>query len=217
METLRIDKLEWLLEATLKLKRHVELLNTESAVEFYKYMSKQIAEYHELQEKLEEIELFVFDYDGVFTDGIVLLMEDGSNVRQANTRDGYAVQWAVKQGMNLAILTGGKEEAVRSRMKLLGVDEVHLGCHDKLASLKELCGKLEISLDKVMYMGDDMPDLPAMKEVGLSICPNDAATDILNIGLVLLTAEKDVREILEQAMRLNGIWSSENDMWYCTP
>lgn len=163
--------------------------------------------------KLEEIELFVFDYDGVFTDGIVLLMEDGSNVRQANTRDGYAVQWAVKQGMNLAILTGGKEEAVRSRMMLLGVDEVHLGCHDKLASLKELCGKLEISLDKVMYMGDDMPDLPAMKAVGLSVCPNDATTDILNIADYVSPVNGGkgcVREILEQAMRLKGIWSSEN-------
>ncbi len=163
--------------------------------------------------KLEEIELFVFDYDGVFTDGIVLLMEDGSNVRQANTRDGYAVQWAVKQGVNLAILTGGKEEAVKSRMKLLGVDEVHLSCYDKLASLKELCQRLEISLDKVMYMGDDIPDLPAMKEVGLSVCPNDAATDILNIAHYVspINGGKGcVREILEQAMRLKGIWSSEN-------
>ena len=163
--------------------------------------------------KLEEIELFVFDYDGVFTDGIVLLMEDGSNVRQANTRDGFAVQWAVKQGMKIAILTGGKEEAVRSRMKLLGVEEVHMGCHNKLQSLKDLCERLDVSLDKVLYMGDDIPDYPAMKEVGLAVCPNDAVTDILEIAHYVSPLNGGrgcVRDILEQVMRLKEIWSSEN-------
>ena len=162
--------------------------------------------------KLKEIELFVFDYDGVFTDGIVLLMEDGSNVRQANTRDGYAVQWANKQGMKVALLTGGKEKAVEARMRLLGVEEVHLGCHDKLASLEALCDKMGVDLDKVMYMGDDMPDYPAMKKVGLATCPNDAATDISEISDYVSPFEGGrgcVRDILEQAMRLKEIWSSE--------
>ena len=162
--------------------------------------------------KLKEIELFVFDYDGVFTDGIVLLMEDGSNVRQANTRDGYAVQWAIKQGVKVAILTGGKEKAVEARMRLLGVEEVHLGCHDKLASLEALCDEMGVDLDKVMYMGDDMPDYPAMKKVGLATCPNDAATDIREISDYVSPFEGGrgcVRDILEQAMRLKGIWSSE--------
>ena len=162
--------------------------------------------------KLKEIELFVFDYDGVFTDGIVLLMEDGSNVRQANTRDGYAVQWAIKQGMNVAVLTGGREKAVEARMRLLGVEEVHLGCHDKLESLKVLCDKLNVDIDKVMYMGDDMPGYPAMKNVGLAVCPNDAATDIKEISDYVSPIDGGrgcVREILEQAMRLKGIWSSE--------
>ena len=164
------------------------------------------------KEKLEEIELFVFDYDGVFTDGIVLLMEDGSNVRQANTRDGYAIQWAIKQGLNVVVLTGGKEPAVKARMELLGVKEIHLECHDKLESLKDLCNKLNISLDKVMYMGDDMPDYPAMKEVGLAVCPYDAAVDILEIAHYtspISGGKGCVRDILEQAMRLKGIWASE--------
>ena len=86
--------------------------------------------------KLAHIELFAFDYDGVFTDGIVLLMPDGSEVRQASTRDGFAVQWAVKQGLKLALLTGGNEKSVATRMVKLGVEEVHLGCEDKFESLK---------------------------------------------------------------------------------
>lgn len=163
--------------------------------------------------KLEEIELFVFDYDGVFTDGIVLLMEDGSNVRSANTRDGYAVQLAVKQGLKVALLTGNKEKAVEARMRLLGVEEVYLGCHDKLQSLEDLCTKLNIDLDKTLYMGDDMPDYPAMKKVGLPVCPKDACTDILEISSYVSPVEGGkgcVRDVLEQAMRLRGIWSTEN-------
>ncbi len=162
--------------------------------------------------KLEEIELFVFDYDGVFTDGIVLLMDDGTNVRRANTRDGFAVQWAIKQGLKIAVLTGGKENAVEKRMKFLGVEEIHMGCSDKLKSLDNLCARLGVDLDKVLYMGDDMPDYPAMENVGLPVCPKDAANDILEISKYVSPFEGGkgcVRDILEQVMKLKGLWSTE--------
>ena len=132
--------------------------------------------------KLAYIELFVFDYDGVFNDGTILLMPDGSEVRQASTRDGFAVQWAVKQGLKLALLTGGSEKAVASRMVKLGVEEVHLRCEDKFESLKALCEKLQIPLDKVAYMGDDIPDVVAMREVGLAACPEDGVEEVRNIA-----------------------------------
>ena len=132
--------------------------------------------------KLAYIELFVFDYDGVFNDGTILLMPDGSEVRQASTRDGFAVQWAVKQGLKLALLTGGSEKAVASRMVKLGVEEVHLRCEDKFESLKALCEKLQIPLDKVAYMGDDIPDVVAMREVGLAACPEVAVEEVRNIA-----------------------------------
>ena len=163
--------------------------------------------------KLEEIELFVFDYDGVFTDGIVLLMDNGTNVRRANTRDGFAVQWAIKQGLKIAVLTGGKENAVEKRMKFLGVEEIHMGCSDKLKSLVTLCARLGVDLDKVLYMGDDMPDYPAMENVGLPVCPKDAANDILEISKYVSPFEGGkgcVRDILEQVMKLKGLWSTEN-------
>ena len=163
--------------------------------------------------KLAEIEIFVFDYDGVFTDGIVLLFPDGSQVRQASTRDGYAVQWAVKQGLKIAVLTGGNEKAVGDRMKKLGVTEVHLGCEDKLESLKTLCLKLNIPLHKVAYMGDDIPDLPAMSEVGLAVAPDDAVEEIRNVAHYISPkngGQGCVRDLLEQAMRLKGIWASKN-------
>ncbi|MFB1019383.1 MAG: HAD hydrolase family protein, partial [Flavobacteriales bacterium] len=158
--------------------------------------------------KLAEIEIFVFDYDGVFTDGVVLLFPDGSQVRQASTRDGYAVQWAVKQGLKIAVLTGGNEMAVGERMRKLGVTEVHLGCEDKLVSLKTLCLKLNIHLSKVAYMGDDIPDLPAMSEVGLAVAPDDAVEEIRNVAHYISPkngGQGCVRDLLEQAMRLKGV------------
>ena len=163
--------------------------------------------------KLAHIELFAFDYDGVFTDGIVLLMPDGSEARQASTRDGFAVQWAVKQGLKLALLTGGNEKSVATRMMKLGVEEVHLGCEDKFESLKALCEKLQIPLDKVAYMGDDIPDIVAMREVGLAVCPEDAVEEVRNIAHYISPkggGKGCVRDLLEQAMRLKGVWSSEN-------
>ncbi len=163
--------------------------------------------------KLAHIELFAFDYDGVFTDGIVLLMPDGSQVRQASTRDGFAIQWAVKQGLKLALLTGGHETSVATRLNKLGVEEVYLGCEDKLVSLKSLCEKLQIPLDKVAYMGDDIPDLVAMREVGLAACPEDAVEEVRNVAHYISPkpgGKGCVRDLLEQAMRLKGLWSSEN-------
>jgi 3-deoxy-D-manno-octulosonate 8-phosphate phosphatase (KDO 8-P phosphatase) len=160
--------------------------------------------------KLANIELFAFDYDGVFTDGTILLMPDGSEVRQASTRDGLAVQWAVKQGLKLALLTGGSEKAVATRMVKLGIEEVHLGCEDKFESLKALCEKLQIPLDKVAYMGDDFPDIVAMREVGLAACPEDAVEEVRNIAHYISPKRGGkgcVRDLLEQAMRLKRVWS----------
>ena len=160
--------------------------------------------------KLANIELFAFDYDGVFTNGTVLLMPDGSEVRQASTRDGFAVQWAVKQGLKLALLTGGSEKAVAARMVKLGIQEVHLRCEDKFESLKALCKNLQIPLDKVAYMGDDIPDIIAMREVGLAACPEDAVEEVRNIAQYISPkggGKGCVRDLLEQAMRLKGIWS----------
>jgi len=160
--------------------------------------------------KLANIELFAFDYDGVFTNGTVLLMPDGSEVRQASTRDGFAVQWAVKQGLKLALLTGGSEKAVAARMVKLGIQEVHLRCEDKFESLKALCENLQIPLDKVAYMGDDIPDIIAMREVGLAACPEDAVEEVRNIAQYISPkggGKGCVRDLLEQAMRLKGIWS----------
>ena len=162
--------------------------------------------------KLAKIKLFAFDYDGVFTDGTVYLMPDGSMARTASAKDGFAVQWAIKQGIHIAVITGGKEEAVRMRMKGLGVEEVHLGAHDKLQVLENVADRLGIDLSEVAYMGDDLPDRLALEHAGLSCCPHDAAPEIRET-VDWVTPECGgqgcVRNVLEQAMKLRGLWAAE--------
>jgi 3-deoxy-D-manno-octulosonate 8-phosphate phosphatase (KDO 8-P phosphatase) len=160
--------------------------------------------------KLRNIRLFAFDYDGVFTNGTVYLMPDGSMARTASARDGFAVQWAVKQGLQLAVITGGREEPVQWRMEGLGVREVHLGASDKLATLQEVADRMGVHLQEVAYMGDDLPDLKALEAVGLSCCPFDAVPEVREVvDWVVPEAggQGCVRNLLEQAMKLHGLWA----------
>lgn len=162
--------------------------------------------------KLKTIRLLAFDYDGVFTDGTILIDSDGKMLRQGHAKDGFAIQWAMKQGLPIAIVSGGKEPSVEERMRGLGVKEVHLGSHDKMAVLRDLAARTGIGLEEMAYMGDDMPDIPALQAVGLSCCPNDAAIDVLPVCdyvSELPGGKGCVRELIEAHMKANGIWQGE--------
>ena len=164
-----------------------------------------------------QIALYAFDYDGVFTDGSVLLMPDGRQLRKAFVRDGYAVQWAAKQGLSLAIVTGGKEESIVERMNSLGVSEVHLASNNKLDVIERICEKLGIGLHQVAFMGDDMPDLPVLRKVGLAACPADAVPEILEACHFISSqpgGQGCVRELLEHAMKEMNLWTAKgHDRW----
>lgn len=161
---------------------------------------------------LHTIKLFAFDYDGVFSGGTILLMPDGAQVRTASVRDGFAVQWAVKQGLELALITGGKEEAVKTRLGKLGVQHLHLGASDKLAVVTELVERLGLQMEEVAYMGDDMPDVPVLERVGLAACPQDAVPEVRQICHYVSPFAGGagcVRDLLEQAMKLRGLWDQQ--------
>jgi 3-deoxy-D-manno-octulosonate 8-phosphate phosphatase (KDO 8-P phosphatase) len=161
---------------------------------------------------LRNIQLFAFDYDGVFSSGTILLMPDGSQVRTASVKDGYAVQWAVKQGVHIALVTGGREKAVEERLRGLGVEHIYLGAHSKLEIVQSLASKLNVTMDQIAYMGDDMPDLPVLQKVGLSTCPQDAVPEVRSICDYVSPFAGGagcVRDVLEQYMKLHGLWSQE--------
>jgi 3-deoxy-D-manno-octulosonate 8-phosphate phosphatase (KDO 8-P phosphatase) len=163
------------------------------------------------------IALLAFDYDGVFTDGTILLMPDGGQLRQAFVRDGYAVQWAAKQEIQISIITGGREKAILKRMESLGVTDVHIGSSDKVAVMRSIIDQRGLSMDQVAYMGDDMPDLPLLSQVGLSACPSDAAPEILAACSFISSkpgGKGCVRELIEMMMKQRNVWTAPGqEMW----
>ena len=165
------------------------------------------------KEKLSQIQLFCFDVDGVFTDNIVYLLSDGEQARTANVRDGYAVQHAIKKGIQIAIISGGKSEAVRKRFEMLGVKEIMLGSSHKMSVYEALLQRLHVSDDQVCYMGDDIPDMPVMRRVGLPCCPADASPEVKAISKYVSPFNGGagcVRDVLEQALKLRGLWLDDD-------
>ncbi len=167
--------------------------------------------------QLKEINTFCFDVDGVFTNNIVMLTSDGEQIRTANVRDGYAVQLAVKKGLRIAIISGGKNEAVRKRFEGLGVTEIYLGSSHKNKVFKAFLAKHSLTPDEVCYMGDDIPDFAVMSIVALACSPADAANEIKAISHYISPkngGEGCVRDLLEQALKVKGLWmDAESMIW----
>ncbi len=161
--------------------------------------------------KLKKISTFIFDVDGVFTDGKVYLINDDV-IRALNSKDGYAVQYATKLGFKIFIITGGNSQQVKDRLLNLGVNEVHLAVKRKLECYDNILLRFQLSPEEVLYMGDDIPDIPVLKKVGVSTCPQDACSDVKM--LVDYQSHRNggfgcVRDVIEQTLRLQGKWLLE--------
>ncbi len=160
--------------------------------------------------RLNRITTFIFDVDGVLTDGSVTLMPDGEQVRTMNIKDGYALQLAVKQGYRVVIISGAKSEMVRKRLNGLGITDVYLGAHAKLDTYKEYLEIYNVNPDEVLYMGDDIPDYEVMKQIGIPTCPADAVQEIKGISIYVSHhngGRGAVRDVIEQVMKAQGKWT----------
>jgi 3-deoxy-D-manno-octulosonate 8-phosphate phosphatase (KDO 8-P phosphatase) len=164
-------------------------------------------------ELFQPIKAFVFDVDGVLTDGGVWVLEDGQQVRKMSTRDGYALQLAVKKGYSVCVISGGNSPAVRLRLHKLGIDEVHMGIDEKLSVLQQYMASRKLDPQTVLYMGDDIPDFPPMQAVGLPCCPADAATEILRTCRYISPVkggEGCARDVIEKVLKLNDHWTMDS-------
>ena len=158
---------------------------------------------------LTKIKAFVFDVDGVLSPNVVPIDANGAPARMANVKDGYSMQLAVKHGYKIAIISGADTEVVRKRFQIIGVKDIYLKASDKLPVLMEWMAKEELKPEEVAYVGDDVPDLPCMRHVGLSISPADGSADTRNEALYispLLGGHGVARELIEQTMRAQGQW-----------
>ena len=131
---------------------------------------------------LSQINTLIFDVDGVLTNGIVTVLSNGELIRQMNIKDGYALRAAVNAGLRICIITGGKHEGVKIRLENLGIKDVYMGAHNKIEQYNEFIDMYNLQPNNILYMGDDVPDYPIMKLVGLACCPNDAAIEIQKIS-----------------------------------
>lgn len=160
-------------------------------------------------ELFSPVKAFAFDVDGVLTDGMLYVPEQGELIRRMNIKDGYALQLAVKKGYKVWIISGGKSQAVQRRLQNLGVTAVYIEVKDKVTLLKELMTAAGIERAQVLYMGDDMPDLAAMQHCGLATCPADAVAEIRAAAHYIAPLEGGkgcVRDVIEKVLKLNGHW-----------
>ena len=164
------------------------------------------------KEKLKHITTFIFDVDGVLTDGKVYLLEE-EVVRALNSKDGYALQYASKNKYKLFIITGGFSEDLKQRLIDLGIDDVFLRSSNKIEVYKGIKEKYGIEDQQVLYMGDDIPDIPVLEVAGVSCCPQDAAIDVKEVVDYHSPVDGGkgcVREVIEQTLRVQGKWLSKN-------
>ena len=163
---------------------------------------------------LPKISTFIFDVDGVLTNGMLTIMPDGELVRHMNVKDGYAMKNALNKGYRVCIISGGTNEGVRTRLAALGIEDIYLGAHNKIKQYQALMEKYNLQPENVLYMGDDVPDYPVMKLVGLAACPNDAVREIQEVSTYISDkkgGEGCVRDVIEQVLRVQQKWDENID------
>ena len=159
--------------------------------------------------KFKTIKTFVFDVDGVLTDGSLLLLSDEQQVRIMNIRDGYALQLAVKMGYRVVVISGGASDAVKVRLDKLGIKDCFLKVDNKKQKLTEYITEHKLKWDDVLFMGDDIPDYTSMQLAGLPCCPADAAPEIKQISRYIspIAGGKGcARDVIEKVLKLNSQW-----------
>jgi 3-deoxy-D-manno-octulosonate 8-phosphate phosphatase (KDO 8-P phosphatase) len=161
------------------------------------------------KEYLQHITTFVFDVDGVLTDGTIRVTTAGEMLRTMNVKDGYALKTAFDRGYNICIISGGSNEGVRLRLAGLGIRDIHLGTHHKTKTLSDFLSANNLLAENTLYMGDDLPDYDVMQKVGLPCCPQDAVPEIKSISKYVSHKKGGkgcVRDVIEQVLKVQGKW-----------
>lgn len=164
-------------------------------------------------QNLKNITTFVFDIDGVLTDGTVIASESGDLLRTFNIKDGYALQLAQKRGFNICIISGGGGTATEKRFENLELPDVFLRVSNKVAVFEEYLASKDIKPEQVLYMGDDMPDYFVMQLVGIATCPADAVDEIKLVSHYISPrngGDAAVRDVIEKVLKVQKKWFDLN-------
>src|SRR5574344_1925722 len=166
------------------------------------------------KEELKHIKAFAFDVDGVLSANCIPLSPTGEPMRCINIKDGYAMHYAAKKGIPMAIITGGNTEAVRVRFADLGIKDIYMGSHHKMNDFNNFLAKNKLNAKDVIFIGDDIPDYEVMKVAGLCACPADAAPEIKAIAHYVSDKNGGYgcgRDIIEQTLKAQGLWMDDDE------
>ena len=162
------------------------------------------------KEDIARVEAFVFDVDGVMTDGGIIPALEGDFIRRCNAKDGYAIAYALREGFKVCVISGGRGKMLENRLTMLGVTKMYLNCMNKVEALEKFLAENDLDRQSVIYMGDDIPDLECMMRVGIPVCPADAAMEVVEASRYVSEyngGHGAVRDIVEQALRAKGCWA----------
>ena len=165
------------------------------------------------KEDIVKTEAFIFDVDGVMTDGGIMPLVDGDFIRKYYAKDGYALAYAIKIGYKVCIITGGRGRTLENRLRMLGIDHFYVDCMDKITAIREYMAGQGLDPANVIYMGDDIPDLECMKAVGIPVCPSDAASEVIEASRYVSEfagGHGCVRDIIEQVLRARDDWARDS-------
>ena len=180
----------------------------QAAVEAAELIAEVSAE-TEAEERARRLRLFAFDVDGTLTDGTIWISAHGEAMKGFCVRDGYGLAMLKRAGWGLAIITARQSDIVERRAAELGFDLVLQGVHDKAAALEQVCTQLQVRPEQAGYIGDDWPDLPAMRAAGFAATLAEAPGLLREVAHWVATAPAGrgaVRELCEWLLRTRGEW-----------
>lgn len=168
-----------------------------------------------LLQRFQKIRTFIFDVDGVLTNGDLLILESGEMARVMNVKDGYALQLALKRAYNIIVVSGSAPSAVQQRLNKLGIRDIYFKVTDKKAFIRQLMEERNLRSEEVLFMGDDLPDLPVFDIAGLPACPADAVDEVQQKAVFISGFNGGrgcVREVIEKVLRINDHWGNESQI-----
>lgn len=160
-------------------------------------------------ENLKKIKCFIFDVDGVLSDGSIIITEEGAQLRNMSIKDGYALRKALESGYIIAVISGGNSQGVKERLNYLGIKEVYLGIRNKIEIFDKLIEEYELTPGEVLYMGDDIPDLEILKKCGVPCCPADAVAEVKEVSSYISPntgGHECVRDVIEKTLKVQKKW-----------
>ncbi len=172
-----------------------------------------------VSEAARKVKLLILDVDGVLTDGGIILDNEGNELKSFHVRDGHGIRLLIRNGVDVAIITGRRSRVVERRADELGIKEIYQNCFDKVAAYERIKEKLGLHDEEIAYVGDDVVDIPLFRRVGLPVTVADAAGDVKPFAMHVTTnrgGRGAVREITDLILKAKGLWEGIIDGYSTT-